>query len=341
MSHTAQREFFERVQSKFPQAFRNVKVLDCGSLDVNGSLIDLFSRSSTYIGIDIVPGPNVNLVCKTHELPTPTPLFDTVVSAEMLEHDEFWQDSLRRMYSVLKPGGLMVISCAGPTRPEHGTSRTGHVWGTSPDYYRNISQEDIQYVLATDQGTFQLFEIYGRGTEDTYFWGVKAGMRLILLSGRMHRSGWKTLDANPVNKADFTRTIPPLDIPDSSCEEIELCHGIGHFYKWDAEKLLKEIYTALVPGGRLTLEQPNLLYAAKVLTGLIKPGTGTAPGQCDMWALYGDPNHRDPLHGIRWGWTVETLTEALVAAGFRREQVKEYPARFHMPERDFRLEAVK
>lgn len=341
MAHSEQRDFFERVQSLFPQAFKNVRAIDCGSLDVNGSLEDLFSRKSKYIGVDIVPGPNVNLVCKVHELPIPSPLFDTVVSAEMLEHDEFWRDSLKRMYDVLRPGGLLVLSCAGPTRPEHGTRGTGNEWGTSPDYYRNLSQEDIVDALSAGYETFRYFEVSGRGTEDTYFWGVKAGMRLLLLAGDMRRPGWKTLDANPVCGPDILRTLPPLAVEAGSCEEIELCHGIGHFFKWEAEALLHEIYLALAPGGMLTLEQPNLMYAARVLVGLEDPIPGTVPGQCDMWPLYGDPNHKDQLHGIKWGWTPETLTDALVVAGFKREWVRGAEARYHLPVRDFRLEAVK
>jgi len=177
MAHREQRDFFKKVQNMFPRAFRDVMALDCGSLDVNGCLRGFFTGKNTvYIGVDIVPGPNVNLVFKVHELPIIAPLFDTVVSAEMLEHDEFWRESLARMYKVLKPGGLMAISCAGPTRHEHGTQRTsrGKLYGTSPDYYKNLSQQDIASALSVDDATFHKFETSGRGTEDTYFWGVKA-----------------------------------------------------------------------------------------------------------------------------------------------------------------------
>ena len=176
MAHREQRDFFKRVQIMFPRSFRDVRVLDCGSLDVNGCLREFFTgKRTTYIGVDIVKGPNVNLICKVHELKIPTPLFDTVVSAEMLEHDEFWRESLAQMYKVLKPGGLMAIRCAGPTRHEHGTQRTsrGKLYGTSPDYYRNLSQRDIACALSADDTTFHKFETSGRGTEDTYFWGVK------------------------------------------------------------------------------------------------------------------------------------------------------------------------
>lgn len=177
MAHTEQRDFFKKVQAMFPRSFKDVRVLDCGSLDVNGCLKGFFTGKSAYIGVDIVAGPNVNLVCKVHELPIPTPLFDIVVSAEMLEHDEFWQSSLTRMYELLKPGGLMVISCAGPTRHEHGTHRVSggaKLYGTSPDYYRNLSQQDIMDALSVNEKTFHKFETSGRGTEDTYFWGVKS-----------------------------------------------------------------------------------------------------------------------------------------------------------------------
>jgi hypothetical protein len=75
-----------------------------------------------------------------------------------------------------------VISCAGPTRHEHGTQRTqraaGKLYGTSPDYYRNLSQQDIVSALKANTN-FHKFGTSGRGTEDTaedtYFWGFKNG----------------------------------------------------------------------------------------------------------------------------------------------------------------------
>lgn len=164
-------------------------------------------------------------------------------------------------------------------------------------------------------------------------------MKLLLLSGKTRRTGWVTLDGDPQVRPDIVRMLPPLALPLGSCQEIELCHGIGHFYKWEAEALLKEMYVALSPHGILTLEQPNLQWAAEVLAGVREAPAGLAPGQADMWPIYGDPNHRNPLHSIKWGWTPQTLKEALLAAGFQKVELQR--AQHHVPERDFRIQAHK
>lgn len=117
-------------------------------------------------------------------------------------------------------------------------------------------------------------------------------------------------------------------------------HFIEHLPVWQAEQLLAECYEALAPGGMLILEQPDIAYAARVLLNEIEPPHGE-PGQFDMWALYGDPTHQDELMLHRWGYTPDTLTEMVAKCGFSSEEISIKPAMYHVPARDFRLEAVK
>lgn len=177
MSHQAQRDYFAGLAAKYPTYFERVKVLDCGSLDVNGSLRPLFVDCE-YVGLDFRAGKNVDLVSKVHIAPLADGSFDTVVSAEMLEHDEHWADSLLRMHALLRPGGLLAISCAGPTRKEHGTRKHGGkngLYGTGPDYYRNLTPAMICSVLGAGSGTaFSTFEAGGTPDgRDTHFAGFK------------------------------------------------------------------------------------------------------------------------------------------------------------------------
>ena len=37
MAHKEQKDYLDKIKLKFPQAFKNVKVLDIGSFDVNGN----------------------------------------------------------------------------------------------------------------------------------------------------------------------------------------------------------------------------------------------------------------------------------------------------------------
>jgi len=86
------------------------KVLDCGSLDINGSVRDLFID---YTGLDRIPGKNVDVVASCHKIPFPDEYFDHVLSLEMIEHDDDFWKSISEMRRVLKPGGKLVITTRG------------------------------------------------------------------------------------------------------------------------------------------------------------------------------------------------------------------------------------
>lgn len=170
--HPEVETFIKIVKSKYPESFHQKKVLEVGSLDINGSIRGLFS-ACYYTGLDVGEGKGVDVVCPIHQYILPEE-FDVVVSTEMLEHDKYWEDSLRSMYSNLKVGGLLILTCAGPTRQSHGFQ--AHTPQDSPftnDYYRNISIEDFSSILP--HFVFNYSNIaYSRGEADLYFYGIKA-----------------------------------------------------------------------------------------------------------------------------------------------------------------------
>lgn len=156
--------------------FRFKKVLEVGSKIINGSPRKHFWFCD-YTGIDLSKGRGVDIVSDFTLIPNITELksciYDVVVSTEMLEHCERWQAALTRMYINLKPGGLLLITCASDDRPEHGTKRTTPQCSPdTTDYYRNISKEDFKSVLPSE-----LFSLYvlmnGRDKQDLYFYGIK------------------------------------------------------------------------------------------------------------------------------------------------------------------------
>ena len=97
MAHQEQADFCNFVKNKFPEKFNNVSVLDIGSLDINGSNRYLFSGDFSYIGVDLGPGKNVDVICRGHEFKSEN-LFDVVISSECFEHDEFYPLTLNNMY---------------------------------------------------------------------------------------------------------------------------------------------------------------------------------------------------------------------------------------------------
>ena len=180
MAHTEQQDFFKRVKESYPSYFKDVKVLDIGSLDINGNIKHFFDYPFYYIGLDLAPGKNVDVVCPAHLYDSGFQ-FDVVTSAECFEHDMYWVRTIQNMIKLLKPGGLMMWTCASEGRPEHGTIRTtpsdapflkdvSSIWG---NYYKNLTEQDIQTAINIKE----YFSVYGfeynNVTHDLYFYGIK------------------------------------------------------------------------------------------------------------------------------------------------------------------------
>jgi SAM-dependent methyltransferase len=174
MAHQEQVEWCKLVKHAHPEFFIGTKVLDIGSLDINGNNRYLFEQCD-YTGIDIGDGLNVDVVCSGHLFKS-NDLFDVVISTECFEHDEYWELTLKNVINnLLKDGGLFLFSCAAPGRPEHGTKKTSPK--DSPfttDYYRNLSEEDIRSVLDCDN-IFSNYKFKTRKEfpQDLYFYGIK------------------------------------------------------------------------------------------------------------------------------------------------------------------------
>jgi SAM-dependent methyltransferase len=178
MAHRAQIEFVEIVKSLFPEKFVGQKILEIGSLDINGTVRGLFT-SCDYAGLDVAAGAGVDVVCEGQNYDAPDSSFDVVLSCEVMEHNPYWVETLENMIRMLKPGGLMVMSCATAGRPEHGTARSEP--GNSPltvakgwNYYRNLTKKDIvKNVDLTPLSTWGFG--YNWDAWDIYFLGVRAG----------------------------------------------------------------------------------------------------------------------------------------------------------------------
>ena len=100
MAHAQQQNYCLSVKNKFPEKFQNASVLDVGSLDINGNNRYLFEGECEFVGVDIVDGPNVDVVCRGHEYKREK-LFDVSVSTECFEHDEYWKESFQNMFDLL------------------------------------------------------------------------------------------------------------------------------------------------------------------------------------------------------------------------------------------------
>jgi SAM-dependent methyltransferase len=180
MAHEQQRDFFRKVKQLHPNFFTDVKVLDIGSLDINGNNRHVFEHPYSYIGVDLNKGENVDVVSPGH-LYDSGYLFDVVMSSECFEHDMYYARTLQNMINLLKPNGLLIFTCASTGRPEHGTLRSNpsdapFLLGMSEkwaNYYKNLTEDDIRSVVDINN-TFASFEFsYESSSCDLYFWGLK------------------------------------------------------------------------------------------------------------------------------------------------------------------------
>jgi len=179
MAHPQQAEYFASIRAHYPDHFQQARVLEVGSLDINGSVRDLF-HDCNYTGVDLQPGPGVDLACPGHLLALPSASFDTVISAECFEHNPFWRETLANMLRMARPGGLVLISCATTGRKEHGTSRTNP--DASPftvqeqwDYYRNLTARDIESGLNLGGWLADWRSWVNYISYDLYFVGLRHG----------------------------------------------------------------------------------------------------------------------------------------------------------------------
>lgn len=174
MSHPQQRQFMQSVKDKFPEFFNDTTVLEIGSLNINGTVRDFFENPFDYVGVDLAPGPCVDLVCPGHEITFYPGTFDVAVSCECFEHDKHWQQTFRKMYDTVRAGGIVIFSCATTGRPEHGTTRCSPP--DSPftnDYYLNLTAEDFKTAFDIENMFKQHEFSVNNDSKDLYFWGIK------------------------------------------------------------------------------------------------------------------------------------------------------------------------
>jgi SAM-dependent methyltransferase len=147
MANDPQTEFFQIVKRYLPNYFSGTRVIEMGSLDINGSARGNFDAAH-YLGVDLGPGPGVDLVRSGHLIDEPSGSYDCAISANCFEHNPFWLETFVNMLRLVREDGLVLFTCASIGFREHGTRRSAPE--ASPltlaigwDYYRNLSARDF------------------------------------------------------------------------------------------------------------------------------------------------------------------------------------------------------
>jgi hypothetical protein len=135
--HAAAYAYVERTLATLPPRWR---VYEIGGRNVNGSVRPLFSSTTDYFAVDLVPGPGVDVVADGRSYVPPfTP--DTIVMTEVLEHSPHAHDLCARAYQLLAEGGVLIITAAGPGRPPHSAHDGGPL--RQHEFYATVSALDL------------------------------------------------------------------------------------------------------------------------------------------------------------------------------------------------------
>lgn len=177
MAHIEVNCFINQIVNYIESFYKHPRVLEIGSYDVNGSVRSNFKNVSNYVGVDLIPGPSVDVVCKGHLYKSETK-FDIVLSVESFEHNSDWIKTFENMIELADDNGIVIFTCATKGRLEHGTYRTDPYSspGTASkeySYYKNLSETDFT-------NSFQLKDYFvsydffvNHLTKDLYFYGLK------------------------------------------------------------------------------------------------------------------------------------------------------------------------
>jgi predicted SAM-dependent methyltransferase len=104
-------------------------------------------------------------------------------------------------------------------------------------------------------------------------------VRLNIGSGNRNlQAGYTTLDANPAMAPDIVARVPPIPVPDGSCEAVYCSHLIEHLSNEEASELIREVWRVLQPGAEAVF---------------IAPHAGSA-------GAFADPTHRSYWVPERW-----------------------------------------
>lgn len=140
---------YEKFKPIYTQQRNYQKILDVGSLDINGSQryfnflghppywLEIVSNTQSYLGVDLMEGKGVDVVMNSHKLKFEKETFDLVICVNMLEHDSNYKKTIKELLRVAQKGADIAIVCSNEKHEEHQ-----QLGGGSEDY-GNIKLADL------------------------------------------------------------------------------------------------------------------------------------------------------------------------------------------------------
>jgi SAM-dependent methyltransferase len=143
--HKESYDIMEYFVEKYLDRNKMLEILDVGSFDVNGNYRELFKNNNwKYQGLDMIEGPNVDIVSKGPYDFGIYKQFDVIVSGNCLEHVEAPWKWIKEVVKVMKRGGIICII----TPFSLGEHRYPvDCWRILPDGYRYLLEKENNFTI--------------------------------------------------------------------------------------------------------------------------------------------------------------------------------------------------
>lgn len=145
---------------------QGLRVLELGSLNVNGTPRPLCDGAACYVGVDRVAGPGVDVVADAADY-NGRHSYDVVICCEVLEHAPDPAAVVACAWQALTRGGRLIVTAAAPERAPHGCDGQGVRAG---EHYAGVSVATLRALLGGWQDV-QTEHYPGRG--DVYATAVR------------------------------------------------------------------------------------------------------------------------------------------------------------------------
>lgn len=126
-----------------------LKILEIGSYDVNGSLKGIFENQD-YTGLDMLAGPNVDIVSNAHQIDIASASFDAVIYCDTFEHDNAFWLTLDEIFRLLKFKGHFIFSAPTIYYPYyHG--HPDDYWRITESAFRQVVMPPSRYIMLEER----------------------------------------------------------------------------------------------------------------------------------------------------------------------------------------------
>jgi hypothetical protein len=138
-------EAYRFIAEQAKQLSSELRIIEFGSRNVNGSVRSLFKAPLNYVGIDISDGPDVDVVADAGTWRPHNWKADVVVCCEVMEHTPAWKQIIESAAATLAADGVFLMSAACEPRPSHSAIDGGPI--RDDEYYQNINPTELSATL--------------------------------------------------------------------------------------------------------------------------------------------------------------------------------------------------